>query len=210
MTTVTEHAGPVRSTGPSDGGPVSRLVVLAGPTAVGKGTVAAQMRAEHPEVWISVSATTRAPRPGEVNGVHYLFVSDEEFDRMVATDELLEWAVVHKAARYGTPRRPVEEALAAGRPAMLEIDLQGARQVRRTMPEALFVFLAPPSFEELERRLVGRGTETAQERERRLATAREELAAEAEFDVTIVNHEVPAAVQELVTLIRSGSSRPAF
>ncbi|WP_227486680.1 guanylate kinase [Nocardioides malaquae] len=167
------------------------------------------MRAEHPEVWISVSATTRAPRPGEVDGVHYLFVSDEEFDRMVAEDELLEWAVVHRAARYGTPRRPVEEALAAGRPAMLEIDLQGARQVRRTMPEALFVFLAPPSFEELERRLVGRGTETAAERERRLATAHEELAAESEFDVTIVNHEVPAAVQELVTLIRSGSARPA-
>lgn len=189
--------------------PHSRLVVLAGPTAVGKGTVAATMRAEHPEVWISVSATTRAPRPGEVDGVHYLFVSDEEFDRMVAEDELLEWAVVHRAARYGTPRRPVEEALAAGRPAMLEIDLQGARQVRRTMPEALFVFLAPPSFEELERRLVGRGTETAAERERRLATAHEELAAESEFDVTIVNHEVPAAVQELVTLIRSGSARPA-
>lgn len=186
----------------------SRLVVLAGPTAVGKGTVAAQMRAENPDVWISVSATTRAPRPGEVDGVHYLFVSDEEFDRMVEQDELLEWAVVHKAARYGTPRRPVEEALAAGRPAMLEIDLQGARQVRRTMPDALFVFLAPPSFEELERRLVGRGTETAEERERRLATARDELAAESEFDVTIVNHEVPAAVRELVTLIRSGSSGP--
>ncbi|MFC6697678.1 guanylate kinase [Nocardioides daphniae] len=183
----------------------SRLVVLAGPTAVGKGTVAAQMRAANPDVWISVSATTRPPRPGEVDGVHYLFVSDEEFDRMVEQAELLEWAVVHKAARYGTPRRPVEEALAAGRPAMLEIDLQGARQVRRTMPEALFVFLAPPSFEELERRLVGRGTETEEERTRRLETAREELAAESEFDVTIVNHEVPAAVDELVTLIRSGS-----
>lgn len=183
----------------------SRLVVLAGPTAVGKGTVAARMRDANPDVWISVSATTRAPRPGEVDGVHYLFVSDEEFDRMIEQGELLEWAVVHKAARYGTPRRPVEEALKAGRPAMLEIDLQGARQVRQTMPEALFVFLAPPSFEELERRLVGRGTETEAERTRRLETAREELAAESEFDVTIVNHEVPAAVDELVALIRSGS-----
>lgn len=183
----------------------SRLVVLAGPTAVGKGTVAARMRDANPDVWISVSATTRAPRPGEVDGVHYLFVSDEEFDRMIEQGELLEWAVVHKAARYGTPRRPVEEALKAGRPAMLEIDLQGARQVRQTMPEALFVFLAPPSFEELERRLVGRGTETEEERTRRLETAREELAAESEFDVTIVNHEVPAAVDELVALIKSGS-----
>jgi guanylate kinase len=186
----------------------SRLVVLAGPTAVGKGTVAAAVRETHPEVWISVSATTRAPRPGEVDGVHYHFVSDAEFDRMVAEDDLLEWAVVHKAARYGTPRRPVEEALAAGRPAMLEIDLQGARQVRRTMPGALFVFLAPPSWEELVRRLVGRGTETEEERERRLVTAREELAAEPEFDVTITNHEVRRAADELV-LLMVGSGRPA-
>lgn len=183
----------------------SRLVVLAGPTAVGKGTVAGRMREANPDVWISVSATTRAPRPGEIDGVHYRFVSDEEFDRMIAEDELLEWAVVHRAARYGTPRGPVEEALAEGRPAMLEIDLQGARQVRQTMPGALFVFLAPPSFEELERRLVGRGTETEEERTRRLDTAHEELAAESEFDVTIVNREVTAAVDELVALLRSGS-----
>lgn len=194
--------GPGRGPGPS------RLVVLAGPTAVGKGTVAAAVRETHPEVWISVSATTRAPRPGEVDGVHYHFVSDAEFDRMVAEEDLLEWAVVHKAARYGTPRRPVEEALAAGRPAMLEIDLQGARQVRRTMPQALFVFLAPPSWEELVRRLVGRGTETEEERERRLLTAREELAAEPEFDVTITNHEVRRAADELVALM-VGSGRSA-
>ena len=180
-----------------------RLVVLAGPTAVGKGTVAAAVRASHPEVWISVSATTRKPRPGEVDGVHYHFVSEEEFDRMVAEGDLLEWAVVHKTARYGTPRTPVVQALESGRPAMLEIDLQGARQVRENMPEALFVFLAPPSFEELERRLVGRGTESAEERERRLETARVELAAEAEFDVTIVNHEVPAAAEQLVELLES-------
>ncbi|GAA4125575.1 guanylate kinase [Nocardioides fonticola] len=179
----------------------SRLVVLAGPTAVGKGTVAAAVREAHPDVWISVSATTRAPRPGEIDGVHYHFVDDAEFDRLVADDEMLEWAVVHKAARYGTPRRPVEEALAAGRPAMLEIDLQGARQVRATMPEALFVFLAPPSWDELVRRLVGRGTETPEERERRLETARTELAAESEFDVTIVNHEVREAADELVALM---------
>ncbi|HWI44467.1 MAG TPA: guanylate kinase [Nocardioides sp.] len=179
----------------------SRLVVLAGPTAVGKGTVAAAMRESHPDVWMSVSATTRPPRPGEVDGVHYHFVSDEDFDRMVADGDMLEWAVVHGVHRYGTPRGPVEAALATGRPALLEIDLQGARQVRETMPEALFVFLKPPSWEELVRRLVGRGTESEEERERRLATAREELAAEAEFDVTIVNREVHAAAAELVALM---------
>jgi guanylate kinase len=179
----------------------SRLVVLAGPTAVGKGTVAAAVRTTHPEVWYSVSATTRAPRPGEVHGVHYWFVSEDEFDRMVAEDELLEWATVHQVARYGTPRKPVDEALAAGRPALLEIDLQGARQVRETMPGALFVFLAPPTWDELVRRLVGRGTETEEERERRLATARVELEAEREFDVTIVNREVHAAAEELVALM---------
>ena len=182
-------------------GTPSRLIVLAGPTAVGKGTVAADVRRRHPEVWISVSATTRAPRPGEQNGVHYWFVSDEEFDAMVERGELLEWAVVHQAARYGTPRGPVDAALSSGKPAMLEIDLQGARQVRATMPEALFVFLKPPSWEELVRRLVGRGTESEAERERRLETARAELAAESEFDVTIVNHEVHAAAEQLVALM---------
>jgi guanylate kinase len=188
----------------------TRLVVLAGPTAVGKGTVAAAVRERHPDVWISVSATTRPPRPGEVDGVHYWFVSDEEFDRMVEADELLEWAVVHKAARYGTPRKPVEEALAAGRPSMLEIDLQGARLVRDAMPEALFVFLKPPSWEELVRRLVGRGTESEEERARRLDTAREEMAAENEFDETIVNHEVHDAADQLVALMMLGQepSRP--
>ncbi|GAB2755922.1 guanylate kinase [Nocardioides pakistanensis] len=183
------------------------MTVLAGPTAVGKGTVAAEIRKHHPEIWISVSVTTRKPRPGEVHGRHYWFVSEEEFDELVAGDQLLEWAVVHRGARYGTPRKPVEDAIAEGRPALLEIDLNGARQVRRTMPDALFVFLAPPSWEELVRRLVGRGTETPEERERRLETAREELAAEAEFDVTIVNTEVHAASEELVALIKNVPSR---
>ncbi|EFQ83898.1 guanylate kinase [Aeromicrobium marinum DSM 15272] len=182
----------------------SRLVVLAGPTAVGKGTVADCVRRDHPDIWISVSVTTRPPRPGEVDGVHYHFVSDAEFDHLLAHDGLLEWAVVHGAARYGTPRAPVEKQLAAGRPALLEIDLQGARQVRESMVDALLVFLAPPSFEELERRLLGRGTEDAEQRSRRLATAREELAAEDEFDVTIVNTDVEAACRSLVELFRSG------
>jgi guanylate kinase len=186
----------------------SRLVVLAGPTAVGKGTVAACVRRRHPDIWISVSVTTRPARPGEIDGVHYHFVSDEEFDRLVAEDGLLEWAVVHSAARYGTPRAQVEQHLAAGTPALLEIDLQGARQVRASMPDALMCFLKPPSFEELERRLVGRGTEGPEERERRLRTARTELAAESEFDVTIVNTDVETACEELVDLFRSGTSRP--
>ena len=179
----------------------SRLVVLAGPTAVGKGSVAAAVRERHPDVWISVSATTRPPRPGEQDGVHYFFVSDDQFDAMVERGDLLEWATVHRSARYGTPRGPVDEALAAGRLALLEIDLQGARQVRETVPDALFVFLKPPSWDELVRRLVGRGTESESERTRRLETALEELAAEKEFDVTVVNHEIHAAADELVALM---------
>jgi guanylate kinase len=186
--------------------PGPRLIVLAGPTAVGKGTVAAVVREHHPEIWISVSATTRRPRPGEVDGVHYWFVSDERFDEMVEQGELLEWALVHGAARYGTPRAPVEAALASGRSALLEIDLQGARQVRETMPSAYFVFLAPPSWDELVRRLVGRGTESEEERHRRLETAVAELAAEEEFDATIVNHEVHAAAEELVALMVQGEA----
>ena len=181
----------------------SRLTVLAGPTAVGKGTVAGYVREHHPEVWLSVSVTTRRPRPGEADGVHYHFVDDAEFDRMVDEGELLEWAVVHGLARYGTPRRPVEEALTAGRPALLEIDLQGARQVRDSMPDAFFVFLAPPTWEELVRRLVGRGTEEEPEREARLGTARVELAAAAEFHVVVLNDDVRRAAEELVSLMRS-------
>lgn len=179
----------------------SRLVVLAGPTAVGKGTVAAHIRATHPNVWVSVSATTRPARPGEEDGKHYHFVPDAEFDRMQHDGELLEWAVVHGQAKYGTPWKPVEDILQQGRPALLEIDLQGARQVRASMPEALFVFLAPPSWDELVQRLVGRGTESQAERDVRLATARGELAAAEEFDVTIINDDVHRASEELVSLM---------
>jgi guanylate kinase len=181
------------------------LTVLAGPTAVGKGTVSAYLRAHFPEIWISVSMTTRAPRPGEVDGVHYRFVDDAEFDATIAADRFLEWAVVHSGARYGTPAEPVYEALAEGRRALLEIDLQGARQVRQRMPDALLVFLAPPSWEELVRRLVGRGTEPDEERRRRLDTARLELGAEREFDATIVNADVHQAAQDLVNLMTSSA-----
>ncbi|MVA75921.1 guanylate kinase [Auraticoccus sp. F435] len=181
------------------------MTVVSGPTAVGKGTVVSRLRQEHPEVMVSVSATTRPPRPGEVDGVHYHFVSAEEFDELQAAGGLLEWAVVHGVHRYGTPRAPVEAAVAAGRRVVLEIDLQGARQVRASWPHAQFVFLAPPSWDELVRRLVGRGTEAPEERERRLATAREELASAAEFDAVVVNHEVDQAVRDLVALLSVGN-----
>lgn len=181
---------------------LSRLLVLAGPTAVGKGTVAAHIREHHPEIALSVSATTRPPRPTEVDGVHYFFVDDAEFDRLVANNELLEWATVHNRSRYGTPRGPVERAAENGELMLLEIDLQGARQVRASMPEARLVFLAPPSWDELVNRLVGRGTEDEEERTRRLETAKVELASAEEFDEIIVNDEVPRAALRLVELMR--------
>jgi len=177
-----------------------RLTVLSGPSGVGKSTVVARIRESHPEVWLSVSVTTRKPRPGETDGVEYHFVDDAGFDRMIASGELLEWAEF-AGNRYGTPRRPVEERLAAGVPTLLEIDLQGARQVRETMPDALLVFLAPPSWDELVRRLTGRGTESPEVIERRLEAARVELAAEKEFDVTLVNHSVPGVCDELLALM---------
>ncbi|MFF4546421.1 guanylate kinase [Streptomyces sp. NPDC001406] len=177
-----------------------RLTVLSGPSGVGKSTVVAHMRKEHPEVWLSVSATTRQPRPGEKHGVHYFFVTDEEMDKLIANSELLEWAEF-AGNRYGTPRAAVLEHLEAGVPVLLEIDLQGARQVRDSMAEAQLVFLAPPSWEELVRRLTGRGTEPPEVIERRLDAAKIELAAEPEFDVTLVNTSVEDVARELLALM---------
>ena len=179
----------------------AQLTVLAGPTAVGKGTVVAALRERYPHLLVSVSATTRAPRPGELNGVHYYFVSPAQFDSMIEGGEMLEWALVHGKNKYGTPRGPVDEALAAGKPVLLEIDLAGARQVRVNRPDAQFIFLAPPSWEELERRLIGRATEGPEEQARRLATARVELEAASEFDHVVINDDVERAVDELARLI---------
>ncbi|WP_439593291.1 guanylate kinase [Microbacterium sp.] len=180
----------------------SRLLVLAGPTAVGKGTVAAHIKANHPEILLSVSATTRPPRPAEVDGEHYFFVDDAEFDRMIAAGELLEHATVHNRFRYGTPRGPIDAALAEGRTVLLEIDLQGARQVRAAEPSATLVFLLPPSWDELVDRLVGRGTEGDEERARRLRTAKVELASQNEFDYRVVNDDVARAAAEVAALAR--------
>ena len=191
--------GPRASGKPVPPGP--GVTVLAGPTAVGKGTVSAYIREHYPEAWLSVSATTRPARPGEQEGVHFFFVTSEEFDDLVDRDQMLEWAVVHGVNRYGTRRDKVDEAVAAGRHVLLEIDLQGARQVRESLPEATFVFLAPPSWPELVERLVGRGTETEVEQRRRLETARMELAAEPEFDAVVVNDRVERAASELVQIM---------
>ncbi|MFC9244026.1 guanylate kinase [Streptomyces sp. NPDC057136] len=181
-----------------------RLTVLSGPSGVGKSTVVAHMRKVHPEVWLSVSATTRKPRPGERNGVHYFFVENEEFDKLVANGELLEWAEF-AGNRYGTPRRAVLDRLEAGEPVLLEIDLQGARLVRESMSDAQLVFLAPPSWDELVRRLTGRGTEAPDVIERRLAAAKIELAAESEFDTTLVNTSVEDVARELLALMLQAS-----
>ncbi|WP_420174986.1 guanylate kinase [Luteococcus sp. OSA5] len=178
-----------------------RVSVISGPTAVGKGTVVARLQERHPEVFVSISATTRPPRVGEIDGVHYHFLSEQDFDRLVAQDGLLEWAVVHGKHRYGTLRAPVDEAVGQGRAVVLEIDLQGARQVRKTYPQAQHIFIEPPTWEELVRRLAGRGTETPEQQERRLATAQQELACVGEFDHVVVNREIDQTVEDLVGLL---------
>jgi guanylate kinase len=178
----------------------ARLTVLSGPSGVGKDAVLAAVRRRHPEVWVSTSVTTRPPRPTETDGVEYHFVSRGRMAELIESGELLEHAD-YAGNLYGTPRHPVLERLADGRAAFLVIELQGMRQVRKLMPDAQFVFLAPPSFDELERRLVGRATEPTEGIRQRLDQARIEMASESEFDVTLVNDEVERAADELVALI---------
>jgi len=184
-------------------------VVLAGPSGVGKSSVVNALRSRLPEMYFSVSVTTRAPRPGEVDGVHYHFVDPARFDELIARGELLEWAEIHGGLqRSGTPREPVERALVEGRPVLVEVDLAGARTIKAVLPEAVTVFLAPPSLAELERRLRERGSESEAQFRRRLQTAREELAASDEFDVVIVNADLQDVVSRLVELL-VGAGDPA-
>ena len=182
-----------------------RLIVLCGPAGVGKGTVLGRVREQHPEIWLSVSATTRQPRPGEVDGVNYFFMPEQEFLDKEAAGEFMETADVFGLAHYGTPVKPVVEHLERNIPVLLEIDIQGARSVKQRAGElgieVMTVFIAPPSFEELERRLIGRGTETPEQQAKRLETAKIELAAESEFDKVIVNNVVDEAADELWNLI---------
>lgn len=182
-----------------------RLIVLTGPTAVGKGTVEAALRARHPQVWVSVSATTREPRPGERNGITYWFMNEDEFRAKESSGWFLETALVHNMAHYGTPLQPVLDHINANIPTILEIDLQGAHRVKERAAElgldVVYVFIAPPSYEELVRRLIGRGTENEEQRRKRLQTAQVELASEDEFDVTIVNTDIEQAADELWAVI---------
>lgn len=182
-----------------------RLIVLCGPAGVGKGTVLGRVREQHPQIWLSVSATTRKPRPGEVDGVNYFFMTEQEFLAKEDAGEFLETADVFGLAHYGTPVKPVVEHLEQNIPVILEIDIQGARSVKQRAGElgldVVTVFIAPPSFEELKRRLVGRGTETPEQQAKRLETAKIELAAEPEFDKVIVNNVVDDAANELWNLI---------
>ncbi|MEE6170185.1 MULTISPECIES: guanylate kinase [unclassified Mycolicibacterium] len=180
----------------------SRVVVLSGPSAVGKSTVVRCLRERLPDLYFSVSVTTRAPRPGEVDGVDYFFVSPEQFQKLIETDALLEWAEIHGGLhRSGTPREPVRDAARAGRPVLIEVDLAGARAVKKAMPEVVSVFLAPPSWDELVSRLSRRGTETPEVMARRLETARAEMAAQGDFDQVVVNRQLDSACAELVSLL---------
>jgi guanylate kinase len=181
----------------------ARLVVLSGPSAVGKGTVAGHIISHNNDFDLSVSATTRAARPGEVDALSYFFVSAEEFSRMIEANELLEWATVHGKHRYGTPRLPVEKSLHAGKHVLLEIDVQGAFQVKQSYPSALLVFVNPPTFDELEKRMKTRGTEGVEDRLRRLETAKSELLQANLFDFQVVNDEVARCAKEVVDLVES-------
>jgi guanylate kinase len=190
--------------------PQGRVIVLSGPSAVGKSSLVHCLRDRVPELFFSVSATTRQPRPGEVNGVDYHFVTTEQFQRLIDEGALLEWAEIHGGLhRSGTPAEPVRDAAATGHPVLIEVDLAGARAIKSAMPEATAVFLAPPSWEDLESRLVGRGTESPDVMARRLATARDELAAQGDFDAVVVNSQLETACTELIALLRGNTPETA-
>lgn len=198
------------SSGPRPRASRGRVIVLSGPSAVGKSTVVQRLREQVPDLHFSVSATTRAPRPGEVDGRDYHFVTTEGFQHLIDSGALLEWADIHGGLhRSGTPAAPVRAAAAAGHPVLIEVDLAGARAVKAAMPDVLSVFLAPPSWEALRERLRGRATETPDVMARRLATAEAELAAQNEFDVVVVNSRLESACAELVSLLVGNAPEPA-
>lgn len=178
------------------------LFIVSGPSGAGKGTLVKALIDRVPDLWVSVSATTRAPRPGELEGTHYFFVSDGEFDRLISTDGLIEWAEVH-GNRYGTPKAAVQDMVSRGRQVVLEIDPQGAFQVRDSFPESVLLFILPPSMDELERRLVGRGSETAEQVFVRMRTAKRELALVGKYDHVVINDDVTRAADELARIIDS-------
>ncbi|HTY30314.1 MAG TPA: guanylate kinase [Mycobacterium sp.] len=187
-----------------------RVVVLSGPSAVGKSTVVRCLRERIPNLQFSVSATTRAPRPGEVDGVDYHFITPAQFQKLIDDGALLEWAEIHGGLhRSGTLAEPVRAAMESGLPVLIEVDLAGARAIKKAMPEAITVFLAPPSWEDLKARLVGRGTETAEDIRRRLDTARIEMAAQDDFDEVVVNRRLESACAELVSLLVGTAPGPA-
>ena len=177
------------------------IVVLAGPAGVGKGSIVSGLLSSRPDFVLSVSATTREPRESETDGVEYYFVSEEQFDRLIEDRQMLEWAWVFGLNRYGTPKKPVDKLQAAGKTVILEIDLDGARQIRKTAPEAVQIFIAPPSFDELEQRLRGRGTETEDQLSARLETAKEELRSQNEFDQVFINDELDKTTHEVLDYI---------
>lgn len=209
---MSEGSGPDNSDPPgrsASSAVTAPVVVLSGPSAVGKSTVVRRLRAELADLYVSVSATTRAPRPGETDGVDYQFVTDEQFQQLIDHGALLEWAEIHGGLhRSGTPAAPVRAAEAAGKPVLIEVDLAGARAVKAAMPQAITVFLAPPSWEALEARLSGRGTESPEVMARRLNTARAELAAQGDFDKVVVNSQLDSACAELVSLLVAHTAVP--
>jgi guanylate kinase len=183
------------------------LFIISGPSGAGKGTLVRELCRRVADVWVSVSVTTRDARPGEVEGQHYFFVSDEEFDGLCSSGGLLEWAEVH-GSRYGTPKAAVEAEVRAGRQVILEIDPQGAFQVKSLVDGSILVFVMPPSWEELQRRLVGRGSETKAQVGTRLETAKHELELVGEYDHVVINDDVSRATDELVHIIDSYANRP--
>ena len=179
----------------------SKLFVISGPSGAGKGTLVARLAQELPSLWVSVSATTRAPREGEIPGVSYVFMTKEQFEQGISEDGFLEWAQ-YNDNYYGTPLAPIKEHLAAGNSVVLEIEVQGAFQVKQLFPDACLVFIEPPSMEELRRRLSGRGTESAEVIEARMNTAEKEMERRFEYDVRLINDDLNEATKKLVAIVR--------